>query len=205
MPKAWDGVGRSKLIIFPAALLPVGWLLYQAINNQLGPDPAKVLVDQLGLWALRFLWLSLAMTPLRLLSHKSFWIRYRRMFGLFAFFYASLHLFAYAVFLFELRWGALWQEMAERPYIIVGAAALVLMLPLAITSTRTWQRRLGRQWVRLHKVVYLSALLVLLHFTWVQKLGLWVTWPYAILLAVMLFIRIWSYFRRSVASAAIKR
>ena len=196
--KAADWPGRAKLILFPLLLAPAVWLLHAAIFNRLGPDPAKELVDQSGLWAFRCLLLSLAMTPLRHVTHRTAWIRYRRMTGLFALFYAVLHVTAYVFLLFGARWGELWLELARRPYVMVGAGAMVILLVLGVTSTQGWQRRLKRGWVKLHRLVYAAALLVLLHFMWVNKLGLAAIWPYALALFLLLGVRFWWFFRQLV-------
>jgi sulfoxide reductase heme-binding subunit YedZ len=200
--KSWDTVARTKPVVFLLCLAPFFWLVWLAVVNDLGPDPAKSMVDGLGLWAIRMLFLCLAMTPMRLLTGRSYWIRYRRMLGLFALYYALLHLSAYTFLLFGARWSQLGHELVKRPYIIVGAAAILLMLPLGLTSTRGWQRRLKRRWVALHKLVYAVSLLALIHFTWLKKLGIYVTWPYAVVLFLLLGVRVWSYFGRSVKESA---
>lgn len=191
-----DWVGLSKLLLVPALLLPLGLVLWRGFHGQLA-DPAKALVDQTGLWAFRSLLLSLAMTPLRYLTHRSFWIRYRRMLGLFAFFYALVHVSSYVFLLFGARWADLAVELTKRPYVMVGAAAFLLMLPLALTSTRGWQRRLRRNWMRLHRLVYPLSLLVLVHFAWVKKLGFEAVLPYVAILFLLLGIRVWRYFQQS--------
>ena len=198
MPKKTaDWLGRARLVLFLLLLAPAGWLLYAGIGNHLGPDPAKALVDQSGLWAFRCLLLSLTMTPLRYATHRSFWIRFRRMIGLFALFYAAQHVTAYVFLLFGARWQELLAELAKRPYVIVGAAAMVIMLLLGLTSTKGWQRRLKRNWIKLHRLVYAAALLILLHFIWVNKLGLTGIWPYALVLFFLLGVRFWWFFRQS--------
>ncbi|MDF3031782.1 MAG: sulfoxide reductase heme-binding subunit YedZ [Moraxellaceae bacterium] len=186
-----DWIARSKLVLFPLFLCPLFWLLWSGFGGGLGPDPAKTFVDQNGLWAFRFLLLCLAMTPLRYLTRRSFWGRYRRMLGLFAFFYACVHVISYVFLLFGGRWSEIVVELAKRPYIMVGAMAFVMLIPLAITSTRGWQRKMGRGWVRLHTLIYPAGFLVLLHFLWVKKLGLEAIWPYALLLVLLIGMRIW--------------
>lgn len=200
--KSWDVVARTKPVVFLVCLLPFAWLFWLAISNHLGPDPAKRLVDELGLWAFRMLLLCLAMTPLRLLTHRSYWIRYRRMLGLFALFYALLHVNVYVFLLFGAEWGRLATELVKRPYILVGSTALLMLIPLGVTSTRGWQRRLKRRWVSLHKLIYPASLLVLLHFTWVKKLGLYAIWPYAVVLMLLLGIRIWAHFHHTAKESA---
>lgn len=186
-----DWVGRCKLVLFPALLLPFCWLLWGGFSGRLGPDPAKAFVDQAGLWAFRFLLICLAMTPLRYLTRRSFWIRYRRMFGLFAFFYATVHLCSYVFLLFGGRWTEISVELTKRPYVMVGAFAFLLLMLLAVTSTHGWQRRLGRKWVGLHRLIYPAAVLVLIHFAWVKKLGFIAIWPYAVALVLLLGVRLW--------------
>ncbi|MCC2637603.1 MAG: sulfoxide reductase heme-binding subunit YedZ [Moraxellaceae bacterium] len=192
-----DWIGRSKILLLPLMLLPLGLALWQGLNGQSGPDPAKALVDQAGLWAFHFLLLSLAMTPLRLLTGYSGWVRYRRMLGLLALFHALVHVFSYTFLLFGARWSELAVEVTKRPYVMVGALALLLLLPLGLTSTRGWQRRLKRRWVKLHQLVYPIALLVLLHFAWVKKLGFEAVFSYAAVLFLLLGVRIWRYFQQS--------
>lgn len=200
-----DWVGRSKLLVFPLLLAPLGWLLWAGFSNHLGPDPAKALVDQTGLWAIRCLLLCLAMTPLRRLTGHGFWIRYRRMLGLFALFYVLVHVNSYVFLLFGAQWSALAVELTKRPYIIVGSVALLLMLPLGLTSTHAMQRRLKHRWVQLHRLIYLLSLLALLHFTWVKKLGLAAIWPYALVLFLLLGLRLWWFFRQSARPVSFSR
>ena len=118
----------SKVILFIALLLPCVWLIFAAVNNQLGADPAKKLVDQTGLWAIQCLWLSLAMTPLKNWTGSSQWIQYRRMTGLFAFFYVLLHFLSYVFLLFGAQWAFIGQELTKRPYIIVGFTGFVAQI-----------------------------------------------------------------------------
>jgi len=185
-----DWVGRSKLLVFPILLFPMLWGIWVGFNGGLGPDPAKAFVDHNGLWAFRLLLLSLAMTPLRYLTRRSFWTRYRRMLGLFAFSYVLVHVLGYAFLLFDGHWSEILVELAKRPYIIVGGAAFFLLIPLALTSTRGWQKRLGRHWIDLHRLVYPASVLALIHFAWVQKLGFLAVWPYVVVLVALFGIRI---------------
>lgn len=185
----------SKVLLFIALLLPCVWLLFSALMSKLGADPAKKLVDETGLWAIQCLWLSLAMTPLKNWTGSSQWIQYRRMTGLFAFFYALLHLLSYVFLLFGAQWAFIGSELSKRPYIIVGFTAFVLLVPLAITSTKQWQRRLKRHWLTLHKLVYLIAILSLVHFIWLKKLGIFAVWPYALVLLILFAERVRVYFR----------
>lgn len=169
----------------------MGWISWQAVQQQLGPDPAQVIVTFLGIWALRYLWITLAVTPVRRLLGMGWLQRYRRMLGLYALFYASLHLLAVATFILGWRPDLLLRELTERPYIIVGFIAWVLLLPLGITSTQGWQKRLGKRWKTLHWLVYPISLLVLLHFVWLIRAGYLEVLIYALILAFLLGYRLY--------------
>jgi sulfoxide reductase heme-binding subunit YedZ len=164
-----DRIAQSKPLVFAAGLLPFAWLLWDALHDQLGTDPVAQLEHRSGDWALRLLLATLAMTPLRRLTHRAEWLRYRRMLGLFAFFYACLHLTIYLVVDLGGYWSQLLTEIAKRPYMTVGFSAWLLLVPLALTSTRAMMRRLGRRWQQLHRLVYVSATLACLHFLWLVK------------------------------------
>src|SRR5690606_15474379 len=157
------------------ALTPLAILAWQFrdvyANNSdaLGADPVAEIEHRLGLWALRMLMLALAITPLRQLTGQAALVRFRRMIGLYAFAYACLHLSAYLVLDLRGYWTLVFEDIAKRPYITVGFAAWLLLVPLAITSTKGWIRRLGRNWVRLHKLVYVVGVLAVLHFWWLVK------------------------------------
>ncbi|MFN3586703.1 MAG: sulfite oxidase heme-binding subunit YedZ [Moraxellaceae bacterium] len=192
-----DAVAWSKVVLWLMLLWPAGSLLLAGVQDRLGPDPAKALVDATGLWALRCLLLSLCMTPLRRWTGHSVWLRYRRLLGLFALFYACLHVVAYVFLLFGAQWQELGRELLHRPYVMVGAAAFLILLLMGLTSTRGWQRRLARRWGQLHRLVYAALPLVLVHYFWVQKLGWQVVWPYAMAAALLLGIRLWWKIRQS--------
>ncbi len=178
-----------RFLLHLLACVPAVWLFAAALNEALGADPQKVLLHELGIWALRFLLMSLAMTPLRRWTGLSFWISYRRMLGLYAFAYALLHFLTYFAFYLQFDVGNVLEEIAERPYITVGFTALLLMVPLAVTSTRRAMRRLGRNWQRLHRLVYGVAVLVVLHFTWSMKAELNEPLIYASILALLFYAR----------------
>jgi sulfoxide reductase heme-binding subunit YedZ len=169
MPSLQQRIRWSKPVIFLICLLPFCLLLVRTVNNDLGANPVEMLTHDTGDWALRLLLLSLAVTPLRMLTGRSWLIRYRRMLGLFAFFYALLH---FAIYLW-IDQGFLWSEIVadilKRPYITIGFAAFLILVPLAITSTRGMVRRLGKRWIILHRLVYAAALLAILHFVWLVK------------------------------------
>jgi methionine sulfoxide reductase heme-binding subunit len=176
--------------LFAGALVPLAVLVWRAARGTLGADAIAIGLNQLGYLALVFLMTSLACTPLKILTGWTWPIRIRRMLGLFAFFYATLHLSTYVVFdrYFELK-GIL-EDVAKRPYITAGMLAFVLMVPLALTSTQGWIRRLGRRWQLLHRLVYLSAIAACFHFLWKVKVMIGEPVYYAAILALLLAARL---------------
>ena len=159
----------AKPVVFMLALLPFAWLFYAAASDQLGANPAEALIRSLGDWTLRFLCLALAITPLRVLTQTPALARFRRMVGLFVFFYAVLHLMGYAVFDMELDVGEMLLDVVKRPFILVGTLALLLLALLAATSFNGVMRWLGgKRWRNLHRSVYAVAGLSLLHFFWMR-------------------------------------
>jgi sulfoxide reductase heme-binding subunit YedZ len=164
-----DHIAAFKPIVFAACLLPLTLLGWDTWHGALGTDPVAQLEHRSGDWALRLLMMTLAITPLRRVTGWNKAIRFRRMLGLFAFFYASVHLTIYLVIDLGGFWSQLLTEIAKRPYITVGFTAWLLLVPLALTSTNAMMRRLGRNWQRLHKLVYAIALLGVLHFLWLVK------------------------------------
>lgn len=179
-----------RVVLHVAAAAPAGYWLVRACQGSLGADPVATLTHASGDWALRLLLLSLAMTPLRRLSGAGAPLRFRRLFGLWAFAYACLHLTVYLLLDLGLYWTQILEDIVKRPYITVGFAAWLLLLPLAATSTRAAMRRLGRQWQRLHRLVYLSALLALLHFLWLVKADLREPLIYAAVFAGLMLCRL---------------
>ncbi|HET7617700.1 MAG TPA: protein-methionine-sulfoxide reductase heme-binding subunit MsrQ, partial [Vicinamibacterales bacterium] len=139
-------IRRLKAAVFVAALIPTAWLIWATLTGNLGVNPAETLQLQTGRWGLRFLLLTLAVTPVRRLTGWNPIIRFRRMLGLFAFYYASLHLLTYLLLDQGFAWEAIAADIVKRPFITVGFAAFVLMVPLALTSTQASIRRLGRRW-----------------------------------------------------------
>lgn len=152
--------------VFTLALLPFIWVSYAAATGGLGPDPAEALMHVTGEWTLRLLALTLLVSPLRAWTGWSLLLKLRRMLGLYAFFYGCIHLLSFLQFYVGWTPAGLLEELTERPYITMGFMAWLLMLPLAITSTRGMQRRLRRNWLRLHRLVYPAAILACLHLLW---------------------------------------
>lgn len=159
-----------KPLLFALALLPLAWLIWGALNNSLGANPAERLIRATGIWTLRFLCLTLAVTPVRLWFKQPALARLRRMLGLYTFFYGSLHLACYAWLDRGFDWPDIAHDIAKRPFILVGFAAFVAMVPLAATSFNRAIKALGAaRWQLLHRLVYGTAALGLLHFFWMRS------------------------------------
>jgi len=157
----------------------------------LGANPIEELLHQLGRWGLKFLLLSLSITPLRRWTGWNWLIRFRRMLGLFAFFYILLHFLTYAILDQGLDLAVVIEDIIKRPYITLGMAAFLLLIPLALTSTKSMMRRLGKRWQKLHRLVYIIAILAVWHFYWQVKLDTLDATIYAIVLAVLLMTRVY--------------
>ncbi len=197
----------AKPLVFAACLLPALHLAAGAVGwwgVSLGADPVKMMLLTCGTWTLNFLMITLCMTPLRDLTHSVFWLRFRRMFGLFAFFYVVAHFTVYLVLDQAGNVGAVWQDIVKRPYITIGMLALLLLIPLAVTSTARMQRRLGRRWARLHRLIYAVAVLGVWHFWWQVKKDIREPLLYACGLAVLLGYRLYKK-RASLARFSVER
>ena len=179
-----------KLIVFLISLLPLGGIVFDAVHNNLGANPIQTLQYRTGDWALRFLLITLAFTPIKILFGTVLQMRFRRMMGLFAFFYASLHLTVYVALDQSFSWAHIMEDIPKSPYIVVGLSAFLLLIPLALTSTRRMIQRLGRNWQRLHRLIYVSAVLAVVHFFWLVKADLREPAIYAGVLAFLLGVRI---------------
>lgn len=199
--RAPPGVVAGKALVHALALTPAAILAWQIRqewltgSGGLGADPVAEIEHRLGLWALRLLLVTLAITPLRQVTGWSGALRFRRMLGLYAFAYATLHLSAYLVLDLRGYWTQIFEEIAKRPYITVGFLAWLLLVPLAVTSTQAAMRRLGRNWGKLHRLVYPIAVLAVLHFWWLVKSDIREPALYAGILAALLGWRVWKRLR----------
>ena len=194
-----------KPLLFVLLLLPLAYLVWAAATDSLGANPAEALIRRSGDWTLRLLCVTLAITPLRVLLKQPALARFRRMLGVATFGYAVLHFVCYAVLDQGLDWQVILKDIAKRPFILVGTAALLLMAPLAATSFNRAIKALGaKRWQRLHQGIYAIALLGLLHFFWMKAgkndFGEWSI--YAGVIAVLLGWRVWEARRRRVGGAA---
>jgi sulfoxide reductase heme-binding subunit YedZ len=202
-----------KPIVFLACLIPALRLGLGVLNAtgvahipgiSLGADPVKVMLHTCGRWTLNFLMITLCMTPLRDFTQSVIWLRFRRMFGLFALFYVLLHFSVYLLLDQSGKLGALWQDIVKRPYITIGMLGLLLLIPLGLTSTDKAQRRLRARWTQLHRLIYLIAMLGVWHFWWQVKKDIREPLLYACGLALLLGYRLWKH-RRSLARVSVAR
>jgi sulfoxide reductase heme-binding subunit YedZ len=181
-----------KPLVFLVSLLPFALVLGDAfeITGRLGANPVEEIQDRFGNWALRFILITLAVTPLRHLAGWNWLLRFRRMLGLFAFFYTLMHFLTWLVLDQGMLLGAIIEDIAKRPFITIGFAAFLLLLALAVTSTNGMRRRLGRRWQTLHNAVYVAAILGTWHYWWQVKQDITEPLVYALILAVLLGYRL---------------
>ncbi len=179
-----------KTGVFLLALAPFSLLLLRGWSNELGANPIETITNTTGIWTLRFLVITLAITPLRRLTGQAILIRFRRMIGLFTFFYASLHFLTYVWLDQYFDWPFIIEDIAEHPYIIVGFTTFLILLSLAVTSPRFMIRKMGKNWKNLHRLVYLAAFLGTTHFIWQVKSDIREPLLYFALFSVLMLLRI---------------
>lgn len=189
-----------KALVFFACLLPLAFLLWDGFNGALGANPIETVTHRTGDWTLRFLLITLAVTPARRLFNWPTLLRLRRMLGLFAFFYACLHFVTYIWLDQFFDPGEIAKDIVKRPFITIGFFAFVLLVPLAVTSTNKMMKRLGRRWQQLHRLVYVAAVAGVLHYWWLVKADVREPFIYAGILFVLLAYRMWAR-RQRVATA----
>lgn len=191
-----------KPIVFLACLVPFVRLVAGGLSDSLGANPIDAITDVTGDWTLRFILITLAVTPIRRLAGWNQIIRFRRMFGLFAFFYGTLHLSTYIVLDQFFGWSFILADIAKRPFITMGMLGFTLMIPLAVTSTAGWIRRLGgRRWQQLHRLIYVTAVAGMIHWLWLVKVVSTEQQVYAGVLTVLLGMRVWWWAWRPKAKA----
>lgn len=185
-----------KPVVWLVCLTPAALLLYDGFQGELGANPVETITNTTGIWTLRLIVAGLAITPLRWATGLNPLINYRRLVGLFAFFYGTLHFLTYFILDHQLEFSGLWDDVVKRPYITAGFTAFVLMIPLALTSTTGWIRRMGgKRWNLLHRLVYITALAGVLHYFWKVKLDATHPIYYGIGVAILLGIRLWRTYR----------
>lgn len=184
-----------KAAVWAAALAPLGWLIYRLFAGALGPDPGQAITENLGLTAFQLLLATLLVTPVRRITGWAGWLKVRRLLGLFAFFYAVLHVLAFLQFI--LGWGDLWATFTQRPYIIAGSLGFLMLVPLAASSTKGMMRRLGRNWKPVHRLIYPAIALVWVHFLWQARSDITEMVVYGLLVILLLALRVYWFGVRS--------
>ncbi len=192
---SWIGI---KSVVFLLSLTPFLILLYDTIQEQLGANPIETLHFSLGDWALRFLCIGLTLSPLKKLFGLSWLNRFRRMIGLFAFFYAGMHFLVYIVLDLSLSWEAFIDEVPKSPYILVGLFTFLLLVPLALTSTKGMQKRLGKYWLKLHRLVYLAGISAVVHYFWLVKSDYNEPIFYASIMFIVLIMRLFGWVKKKI-------
>ena len=183
----------SKILVFTCCSIPFLFLVWRVLQNDFGPDPVQELSKATGEWALKFLVLALAIAPIRHLTGLAAVIRHRRMIGLYALFYASVHFLVWMMFVLEFRWSTIAEEIIERPYITIGFSAYVILVVLGLTSPKFMVRRLGKSWKRLHRLVYVASILAVIHLLWIQRTDVGEPFYYGLIILCLLGYRFWRY------------
>jgi len=192
----------TKVFVFLLCLVPLGALVWRSLHGHLGANPVEALQHDTGDWTLNFLVFCLAVTPLRKVLNLPDLIRFRRMLGLFAYFYLCMHFLTYLGPDQSFSLASMAKDVFKRPFITVGFAALLLLTPLAVTSTTGWIRRLGgKRWQQLHRAIYLAAILGVIHYYWLVKSDVRKPLLYAALVAILLLWRLWNSFSKRGAQA----
>lgn len=195
-------IAPAKVAVFVAAWYPLARMVFFGLTDRLGANPIEFITRSTGLWTLVFLCITLAVTPLRRLTGMSALVRFRRMLGLYAFFYATLHFTTYLWFDKWFDVAAIVKDIGKRPFIMVGFAAFVLLIALAVTSPRAMVRKLGRRWQTLHRAIYAVGVLAILHFWWMRAGKHDLVWPktYGAIMVVLLGWRLVLWMRGRIAS-----
>ena len=179
-----------KSSIFILSTIPFLIIIYKIFFNKLGPEPVKEITHFTGEWTLIFICLTLAMSPLKKLTNLNFWVKGRRMLGLFVFFYASLHLLTYVGIDYRFSWQPIFDDVVKKKYIFVGFAAWILLIPLTITSSQKMMLLLKQNWKKLHRLIYVIAILGSLHFIWLSKTIYFKPLIYFVIITILLFLRV---------------
>lgn len=193
------GLGFFKPVVFVLCLVPFVLLVAGAINNELGPNPVEAMIRTLGDWGFYFILIGLTISPARKVFKLAWLIRYRRMIGLFAFFYVSMHFLSYIWLDQSFNFAEIIKDIIKRPFITIGFVSFVLLTPLAITSTNAMMKRLKKNWVRIHKLVYPISVMTLLHYFMMVKADYLVPGVLLVILSLLLGYRAFGYFKKSKA------
>ena len=175
-----------KVVVFTLSLVPIFYIIYQILNNQLSPEPIKDITHHTGKWTLYFIVITLAITPLKKITKLNIWINYRRMFGLFIFFYASVHLMTYVGLDYRFDLASIGDDIIKKKYIFIGFSAWLLLIPLAVTSNKQMVKVLKDKWKKLHQLIYLISLFGVIHYLWLVKRDL--TEPLIFLVVILILL-----------------
>ena len=179
-----------KPFVFILCLWPLGIIILDIYYNNLGAEPVKKIMNHFGEWTLIFICLTLTMSPLKRITNLSFWIKFRRMLGLFVFFYATVHLLTYVGLDYRFDWDPIINDILKKKYIFIGFSAWLLLIPLAITSSQKMIKILGRNWKNLHRLVYVIAIFGSLHYIWLSKTIFFKPLVYTLIIVVLFALRI---------------
>ena len=179
-----------KSSIFILSTIPFLIIIYKIFFNKLGPEPVKEITHFTGEWTLIFICLTLAMSPLKKLTNLNFWTKGRRMLGLFVFFYASLHLLTYVGIDYRFSWQPIFDDVVKKKYIFIGFTAWLLLIPLTLTSSQKMMLLLKQNWKKLHRLIYVIAILGSLHFIWLSKTIYFKPLIYFVIITILLFLRV---------------
>jgi len=180
----------SKIIVFFLSLWPIYLITYQIVFNQLGPEPVDRIINHFGEWTLIFIFLTLSMTPLRKITKSLEWIKFRRMLGLFTFFYASIHMLSYVGLDYRFDFEPLINDVLKKKFIFIGFSAWLLLIPLAVTSSEKMVRLLKKNWKKIHRLIYIIGIFGVLHYIWLSKTIFFKPLIFLILLIILLLFRI---------------
>ena len=179
-----------KPFVFIVCLWPLGTIILDIYYNNLGAEPVKKIMNHFGEWTLIFICLTLSMSPLKRITNLSFWIKFRRMLGLFVFFYATIHLLTYVGLDYRFDWEPIINDVLKKKYIFIGFSAWLLLIPLAITSSQKMIKLLKNNWKRLHRLIYIIAIFGSLHYIWLSKTIFFKPLIYLVIILVLLALRI---------------
>ena len=180
----------SKIVVFLICLWPIYSILYAINFNSLGAEPVKKITHHFGEWTLIFICLTLSMSPLKKITNSNIWISYRRMLGLFVFFYATIHMLTYIGLDYWFDWNSIFDDVIKKKYIFIGFTAWLLLIPLAITSSQKMVRLLKKNWKRIHRLIYIIAVFGVLHYIWLSKTIFFGPLIYLIIILILLIFRI---------------
>ena len=179
-----------KFGVFTLSLIPFLIITYKIFFNQLGPEPVKEITHHTGEWTLIFIIITLAMSPLKKITKLNIWISFRRMLGLFVFFYATIHLMTYVVIDYRFDWQQIYNDVLKKKYIFIGFSAWLLLIPLAVTSSQKMTKLLKQNWKKLHRLIYLIAIFGALHYIWLSKTIFFKPLIFAVIIIILLMFRV---------------